>query len=298
VVDWGSRVAHWRAGVSLLDGPLEWAFGHGLGRLPATYGGAVREHGFPGSARIEHDGTNAHLALQGPARDPRQAGHFALTQRLGEWPAAARIAFDARVDTPTRLRLSVCEIHLLYEARCRRIDVVLAAQPGGWQAVRLPLPRGRATPDSALPRSITFAVGVLDVGARVAIDNLRLASDGRELLRNGDFAHGMARWFPSAQRYFVPWHIDSLPLELLIEQGLAGLAAFAALFMPLARRLRAPPSAGLPCRPVLVGSVAGALLIGLVSSVLDVPRVASLLYLFVFILLAADEPSTECRTDA
>ena len=44
-------------------------------------------------------------------------------------------------------------------------------------------------------------------------------TDGRPLLRNGDFDRGLAHWLPAAQSYFVPWHIDSLALESLIERG-------------------------------------------------------------------------------
>lgn len=35
--------------------------------------------------------------------------------------------------------------------------------------------------------------------------------------------------FPAAQSYFVPWHLDNLFLEVLVERGLAGLLLLVAL---------------------------------------------------------------------
>jgi hypothetical protein len=140
-------------------------------------------------------------------------------------------------------------------------------------------------PSTAPWRSPVFGLSVLDVGGRVEIDNVALEHDGRDLLRNGDFARGMTRWFPSARRYFVPWHIDNVPLEVLIEQGIAGLAAFALLFGSALRAALAPRNRGLPATPVLVASLVAALLVGVVSSVLDVPRVAFLFFLLAFIAL-------------
>ena len=88
------------------------------------------------------------------------------------------------------------------------------------------------------------------------LDLAPIAANLHELLANDDFAEGMARWFPVAQGYFVPWHVDNLALELLIERGAVSLAAAA---------------------------LAGALLVGCVSSLLDMPRVAVLLLTIVLV---------------
>ena len=83
-----------------------------------------------------------------------------------------------------------------------------------------------------------LAISVLDSGRSVDFYNVSLtADDGRELLTNGDFSSGMAHWFPAAQYYFLPWHIDNLYLEILIERGVTGALVFAVLILWTSMRL-------------------------------------------------------------
>jgi hypothetical protein len=119
---------------------------------------------------------------------------------------------------------------------------------------------------------------VLNAGGAVELDGLRLEAPGAQsLLRNGDFSAGMAHWLPAAQYYFIPWHIDNLFLELLIERGLVGLAAFLLVLATIgAKAWRARSMPGVA--PFALASLCGVLCVGLVSSVLDVPRVATLMF--------------------
>jgi O-antigen ligase len=121
----------------------------------------------------------------------------------------------------------------------------------------------------------------MHAGSAAAIDNVVLTGDGAaNLLLNGDFAHDLAGWFPSAQQYFVPWHIDNLYLETLIEQGIIGVAAYGLLIGSALAGLLSTRGRRLPAAPFLAGSLVGTLVLGLVSSLFDVPRVAAL-FLFV-----------------
>ena len=47
--DYESRTAHWGRGLDLLDGPADWLFGIGLGRLPANYDRLAPHGEFSGS---------------------------------------------------------------------------------------------------------------------------------------------------------------------------------------------------------------------------------------------------------
>jgi hypothetical protein len=295
-LDVGTRLAHWSHGLALLQGPVAWAFGNGLGRLPADYAAAVPAHDLSGAVHaVTRDGA-AWATLEGPARTPAWGGLYALTQRVPPDTAQAqRVHIDMRADRPTRVGLSVCELHLLYPRRCVRAVVVAGTAPG-WATQSVSLPGdGPSRPPPG--RSRVFGVSVLDVGGHVDIDNVALERDGRDVLRNGDFAQGLARWYPAARRYFVPWHIDSLPLELLIEQGIAGLAAFVVLVTGALRALRSPSNPVSPWAPVLVTSLLAALLVGLVNSVLDVPRVAFLLFVLILVPLQS-VPAPDTRSDA
>ena len=137
-----------------------------------------------------------------------------------------------------------------------------------------PLSAGRAL----APRLGVFTLAVLDVRGDVDFDNLMLETRlGRQLLNNGDFAAGLAHWLPAAQIHFTPWHIDNLYLELLIERGLVGAALLLGLgavaLQRLLRRLDPDDSSA----AFIAASLCGVACVGLMSSVLDVPRVVLLL---------------------
>ena len=100
-----------------------------------------------------------------------------------------------------------------------------------------------------------------------------------EQLQNGNFAQQLARWFPVAKNQFLAWHIDNLYLEILIERGIFGLAVFLLLAGVTAWRLAFGPASRFAISPFLLASLSGAMTVGLVSSIMDVPRVAFGLFL-------------------
>ncbi len=291
--DFGSRLAHWGNGLSLLHTPAEWMWGIGLGRLPASYARFVPEREFSGTVQwVDVPQGHQAMRLHGPKTQPGLGGLFALTQRLPLEPAAAyTLAFDARVLAPATLLASVCEMHLLYDARCQGTELRLQPGNASWQHHERvlrgpPLPAG----EWPAPRLRVFALALADAGTELEIDNLRLTGDTpANLLDNGDFSRQLAHWLPAAQFYFLPWHIDNLYLELLIERGLSGLAAFGALVGLALWNVLIGPGRGVPVAPFLAASLCGASIIGLVSSVMDVPRVALLFLLLALLALSLRE---------
>jgi hypothetical protein len=282
--DFSARVAHWRSGVRLLQSGIDWGFGKGFGRLPGEYAATVSQHEWSGAAQVVSEAGGRHLRLSGPDTLQSLAGLYALTQLVPIEPIVYRVGFDARADKPVRVGLSVCTTHLLYDQACQRASVVVASSPGAWQRTSVVLTGPTLASGDWLPRTATFAATVLDAGAQVDLDNVSLGGDGvANVLRNADFSEDLARWFPVAKDYFVPWHIDNLYLELLIEQGLLGLAAFTLLLGGALAALLFSPQRALPSAPYLAASLVGAMIVGLVSSVLDMPRVAFLLYLLAFV---------------
>jgi hypothetical protein len=133
------------------------------------------------------------------------------------------------------------------------------------------------------PRMHMFEISVASPGGAADIDNLGLTGDRpRSLLENGDFSRGLAQWFPAAQSYFLPWHIDNLYLEVLIERGLVGLLLLGALISVALWHLSLGRARARALSPFLAASLAGLLVVGMVSSVMDVPRVAFLFFLLLF----------------
>ena len=167
---------------------------------------------------------------------------------------------------------------------------------GSWQHVAVPLEGPRLRGGGWPYRTAVFSIALLNADSRAELDNFVLSGDGgANLLRNADFSRGLAHWFPVAKDYYIPWHIDNVYLEVLIERGIVGAATFALLLASALTALLSPRVRELPIAPFLVASLVGALLVGMVSSLLDVPRVAFLLFFLacLSIQLAAAHRSPE-----
>ena len=283
--DYESRTAHWGRGIALLEGPADWLFGLGLGRLPAHYDREAPRGEFPGSTAWQAlpDG-DGHVRIAGPRSRADLGGRYGLTQRV-PLTEAYRVQMDVRSERPTTVFVRVCESHLLYDRACQAafFRALPAPDRAAWQHHTLVLKGGPlSTGRWIAPRQGVFTLAVLDSAGQVEFDNLALETPlGRQLLVNGDFSAGLARWFPAAQSYFLPWHIDNLYLELLIERGLVGAALLLAVAALALWRLLRQPDSGDTAAPFIAASLCGLAGLGLMSSVLDVPRVALLLSLLV-----------------
>ena len=291
--DFGSRMAHWQRGISLLVTPGEWLLGRGLGRLPALYASTFYEGELSGRVRLGEDvGADGRVrpfaTIFGPERDGDLSGLFALTQRISVAPGERyRVRLHARVAQPTDIFLQVCERHLLYDARCQTAYTRLTPGREAWQDVAVFM-HGRILGGGPWSgsRPVVFTLSVLDPGSSIDIDDIGLiAHDNVNRLQNSDFGNGLAHWFPSAQSYFLPWHIDNLYLELLIERGLLGLALTLLLMACAMWRVVFGQARGHALAPYLAASLSGVMLVGLVSSVMDVPRVAFLTFWLAFLAL-------------
>ena len=287
--DLDSRRQHWHNGVGLMRGPADWLLGIGAGRLPAAYAREVPRREFPGEVQfIGAAGPQdaAFVRVLGPRTRSDIDGLLALTQRVALNPVGPhQVAFDVRVTVQTDVYVSLCELHLLYARHCQSAWMRVPPTGTQWHRGRAVLHGPSLDPGSSwAPRQGVFSVAIFDAGRQIDVRNLSLVGLNRvELLANRDFAQGMARWFPSAQGYYVPWHIDSLWLEVLIERGVIAMGAFAvcmalAVWCLVGAVLRRGTVIH-PIAPFLAASLCGGLCVGLVSSVMDVPRVALLLML-------------------
>ena len=282
--DYDSRLHHWQQGIALLHGPQDWLLGLGLGRLPANYARFTPGGELSGSARVLSEDGRAHVRLTGPNADWRLAGLFGLTQQVPlvqSEPPGYRLRLELRNPQALNFEARVCESHLLYDGECQVSDVRVAPSRE-WRSVELnligvPLDAGDLWPRRAAVLTLT----VPDIGSAIELRRVSLMprTSDAELLANPRFEQGLARWLPSAQYYFLPWHIDNLFLELLIERGLLGLLVAAVPVVVVLRGLLRLAVQGGPAAamtPFLVASLSGGLLVGVISSWLDVPRVAFL----------------------
>lgn len=285
--DFGGRVEHWQHGLDLLDGPADWFLGKGLGRLPANYATRVPQGEFSGAVKLRDEpepggSKNGFVTVRGPNTMKKLGGQFALTQRIGKVSAGRHhVRLDVRVQKATDVYLELCERHLLYDGTCQTAFIRVFPAKTAWQTLVLALegPAWAGGPWYA-PRLGVFSLSIVNAGGTADFDNVRLWGPQREpLLENGNFSQGLARWWPAAQAYFLPWHIDNLFLEVLVERGATGLVLFSGLMAYALWHLVFGRARVLPLSPYLAASLSGALLVGLASSLMDVPRVAFLLYL-------------------
>lgn len=305
-----ARWVHWQRALSLQGNTSEQIWGVGLGRFPSRYDQADRGAGFPGqirwyaknlkpnanenadadadpNARVERDFVKL-WATHGRMHSPAS---FGLTQRVAIVPGVRyQVELDLRATTPTIVVAEVCERHLLYDWDCQ---YALFRPPVGrsvWsrQSQVMQGPAFGPQPWYA-PRLGMMMLTILNAGGEADIGHVALsAGDAPALIKNGDFQEQLARWFPAAQYHYLPWHADSLVLELLVERGWSGLIVFAALMaLALVRlsRLARSRSAGMPIARYLGASLLGVLLAGVFGSVMDMPRVAFLAYFLAFFAL-------------
>lgn len=280
--DVDDRRGHWSRALALMDGPADWGFGQGLGRywaLQALSGRAEDQTGdyrlVPGGA----DGGGQALVLTSGKHVLGWGQIFRISQRVAEpAPGPATLRLALRTPQAVELHAAVCEKHLLYNGECLIVNRGVDPAGGAWQRLELPMTGGRldAGPWFA-PRWIVFAVGLGSQGSRVEIDDLSVVdAAGRELLVNGGFDEGMARWFFTSDHHHMPWHLKNLAVHLLFEQGLLGLAAGMLVLGAALWRTTLGAARGHALAPPLAAALLGLFVVGLVDSVLDMPRVAGL----------------------
>jgi hypothetical protein len=318
IVDLHFRVAHWHHALSILRTWHDVVLGTGLGRVPTLYaqrsgnpggatdvGGRHPGSGWSGRARWAVSAGDVlpgtWLVLSGPDRDPNTRGLWALQQRMGGFePSAYQVRLRARADQATDVGVKVCEQHVVYAFRCMghvfRVRSVGFGGGAGWQDFQAVMQPMDSQPDEAGHllgrRPAVFSIAVLTVGAQAEISDIQVVDpEGDSRLRNGDFARASEHWFAGAASYYLPWHVDNLYLELLLERGVVGLALLLVACVWLGQRLsdrrrfQASSIADQGLDGVLCVSVASALLLGLVGSLMDVPRVSVLFLLLLAVAL-------------
>lgn len=282
--DIGGRQAHWKIGRDMLQTPADWWLGKGLGRFPANYflEGNFQEH--PGDYRLRTTENNQFLTIAGGLHMNGWGEIFRVSQRISEPGVATILTAHVRAEKDVQLHFEVCEKHLLYNQNCIGAQSNVKGTPGIWQPIQLSLSGQAPTRgDWFAPRLLVFSMAMDSRGGAADIDNLALMrQDGRQLLTNGDFSNGLAHWFSSSDRHHLPWHIKSILMNVLFDQGVVGLSLWSLLVALALWRV----SFGAGCRhalaPALAASLAGFLVVGMFDSLLDVPRLA---WLFYFLML-------------
>ena len=282
----GGRMQNWRLGAAWLETPFDWAFGKGLGRFAASYAfGMAGTDKRPGDLRVVTDASGTHLALGAGTHPIGWLELLRVSQRVDRPQGPLRVRAEVRAAKAVQIHFEVCEKHLLYSEAC--MNQTLSVPPGGdrWQPIDVQLegnpPQGGTW---YAPRLFVFALGVGNSGGRAEIDKLALTgADGVNLLENGDFENGLARWYFTSDGYHWPWHIEGILMSALFDQGVMGVLLLALLMAAGLWRLAFGRGRGHVLAPPFAAALVGFMFIGLFSSVTDVPRVAFLFYWFLLL---------------
>lgn len=286
--DLEGRLQHWHDGITMLHTPADWLLGKGLGRFPQSYVFDTRDHDVPGEYRIGVRDQNRLLALSGPRREGGFGQMLRVSQRVPIIPGGQySIVLDVHAARAALLHLEVCEQHLLYNGGCAIAKVMIESTEDSPRR-KVAVLDGRRLSGGPwyAPRLAFFAMAVETPEGRVDIDNISvLGPDGRDVIVNGNFGQGMARWFITSDRMHLPWHIKNVGLAVVFDQGLSGLACFALLVGAALARVIVGGARRQPAAPFLAAATVGFLVVGAFDSLLDVPRLAFLFYLLVILSL-------------
>lgn len=285
--DMDGRIGHWQLGADMLQTPADWWFGKGEGRFVANYFllGNLTEH--PGDYRLVEEADNAFLKLTGGLHVIGWGEYLRVSQRIAAPMGPLKVSLKVRTAMPVGLHFEVCEKHLLYNARCVGGGINLKADPGQWQTLEVPMSKDAVSRGAwYAPKLLMFSVAMATGGGIADLDQIQLTgADGQNLLVNGDFSDGMAHWFFSSDRHHMPWHIKSMFMHLLFDQGIVGLALWSLMAAGAVARLTLGRARQHTLAPTLVASLVGFAVVGLFDSLLDVPRVAALFYLLTLVSL-------------
>ena len=287
--DFASRVAHWHDALRMMVlTPAGALTGMGLGSYPRTFFLHSSEAVTPTYQALHAEQGDAYLAIA--AGDPL---YFEQSVRLRP-QQRYQLSFRARsTDLDAALAVPICEKWLLYSRNCIWHTFSIGDTAGQWQ-------RFSASVNSAalgaaprpFERPLKLSMFNPAEGSLVDIDDVSLKDDAqREQLRNGDFGKGMDFWFFSSDNH-LPWHLENTWLLIAFEQGLFGLLTFAALVLcaitTLTRKLRAGDAFAAP----LAAALAAFLVLSLLDSVFDFPRISTMVYAILLLSLHVAHPAT------
>jgi glycopeptide antibiotics resistance protein len=292
--DLSIREAHWKRALGLMDdGPMAALAGMGFGQYPMLY--LLRAEGVrpPGTYSVMRDGDNPYLRLG--------AGEAVFLDQIVAVESGAGYTLSARVRSPdgaSSLSVALCDKALLYSFECVWPQLPPATAGHRWNTVSVRVDAANLGGGHWPHRPVKLSLHNPGSGGAVDVDDISLkAGDGRELLANGGFGDGTARWlFVTDQD--LAWHIHQQEVEMYFAQGGLGLAALAVLAIAAARVLWPALRSGNLRAAAFAGALTAFLTVGLLGSTMDTARLSMLFYLGAFgagLLTRADVKESAAR---
>lgn len=279
------RTSHWEDVMDIMDrSPVASVFGMGLGRFPETYFWRNRDREQPGTYRLGIESGSTFLRLGGSSAG-WVGNYLRFDQRLDVRPFR-NYAAELLIRTASpgqRLDVGICEKLLLYPMNCSS-NLIFPNPDGKWHRYTLQLKSGTIGSEPWYMRpTAQLYFGNESKDGYLDIASVSLSDGTGNLIRNGNFARGLDRWFFSSDRYHLPWHEKDLFLHIYFDQGFFGLAAFVLFSLYALLTLMKRAVQGDLLAAAILASLLSLFAVGLFDSVLDFPRIALLIYLLLFI---------------
>ncbi len=277
------RFSHWKGALNMMD--ENWGarlFGMGLGSYPRTYFQTHSGKIGPSSYSYVKENNNTFLRLS--SGDPLYLGQKVSLQPFQNYT----LKLDLRSQNEMAiLNIPVCEKSLLHSFDCRWLKQKVGNTDGQWRTFGQTFTSGTMGEGNSLfqgaPVELAFYNGIKDTN--VDIDNVYLIDEaGTDLLQNGDFSRGNDFWFFTIDNH-LPWHIFNLWIHLIFESGWIGFLLFNCfvgytIFHLVKGILRKDPLAA-----ILLASIGGFLIVGIIGSLFDSPRISLLFFFISFVSL-------------
>lgn len=288
------RRSHWGSLLGLLRSAEQSALGYGLGRTPAQLALSGQTEMRTGDYRLLDGPEGPAVVLTSGSHMQGWGELFRLSQRIQPvGPAPLTVKMRVRPLTPLAVHAEVCAKHLIYNGTCRTANRRLTTGLGEWQSVELPLAGEAVGGHGWPPQLVVFSVAVDAIGGRLEIDEVSLVdAQGQQLLDNGGFTQGLRRWFFSSDRHHMPWHAKNLAVHLWFEQGWLSLALLGGATLLALGRATWGRARGHPLAPATSAALVGLVIVGLVDSVFDMPRISFLTLWVLALALSLDNGRT------
>jgi VanZ family protein len=277
--DFATRERNWKEGLALdRQDWLSFLIGTGIGTYPRIVAASPLAGETPGNYVLGRDDGRSYLTLH-------PAPGFYFGQKVPVVGGTSyTLTLKARTAGDATLQVGLCAKLLLYSFDCHAATL----RPGArWTQLTATIVAPRSPGLVPAPVELWLAG---DDASPLDIAELRLVGgDGGNVLANGDFADGTARWLFTSD-YHLDWRIKNLYLATWFDGGVLGLLAsmvvVATSMAEACRAVRRGDRWGAP----IIGALVALLVSGVFDDVLEAPRLACLYVLVILLGLTLGGP--------
>jgi hypothetical protein len=275
--DFAVRQAHWQDALNIRKpGILTALFGVGLGRYPEAHYLFSAEGNRSATYQLVREADNVFLRLV-------SGDSIYVGQRVAVVPGQKYIlSLDARTNnSDSAITIPICEKWLLSSFNCIWTSFEFGKETGRWRHFEALVSSDEMSASHWFSqRPIKLALYNGSSNAIIDVDNIRLEnSRGENLIRNGSYSSELDNWLFTSDSH-LQWHIKSLPVAVLFDQGWFGLIALCLFVGLVIRRSTIHAWHGDVRAATLLASFIGFLVVGLFDTLIDAPR-----FLLLFLLL-------------